>query len=79
VSAYADTRRNETGYTEDGDEIILQLLTASSVALGPEFVRASIRFIGWAQSAGAAAHTPLENLFYLLSLLLLRCASSDQK
>jgi len=77
LNAYAHPERRQNGQTETGDELALQNLTEISVALGPEFVRAAIRFVLWAQSAGGAAHDPIENLFYLLSLLVLRCASPD--
>ena len=77
LNAYADPERCQSGQTERGDELALQNLTEISVALGPKFVRAAIRFVLWAQSEGAAAHDPIENLFYLLSLLILRCASPE--
>jgi hypothetical protein len=77
LNAYADPERDQNDQTERGDELALQNLTEISVALGPKFVRAAIRFVLWAQSKGAAGHDPTENLFYLLSLLVLRCASPD--
>jgi hypothetical protein len=77
LNAYAHPERRQNGQIEMGDELALQNLCEISVALGPEFVRAATRFVSWAQSAGAAAHDPIDNLFYLLSLLVLRCASTD--
>ena len=77
LNAYADPERYQDDQTERGDELALQNLTEISVALGVKFVRAAIRFVLWAQSKGAAAHDPTENLFYLLSLLVLRCASPE--
>ena len=77
LNAYADPERYQNGQTERGDELALQNLTEISVALGPKFVRAAICFVMWAQSKGAVTHDPTENLFYLLSLLILRCASPD--
>ena len=74
VNAYTRPERERDGYIEQGDELALQNLTEISVALGPEFVRAAIRLILWAQSEGAATHDPVATLFYLLSLLTLRCA-----
>jgi hypothetical protein len=77
INAYTRPERARDGSIEQGDELALQNLTELSMELGPEFVRASIRFVLWAQSEGAAAHDPMDNLFYLLSLLVLRCASPD--
>jgi hypothetical protein len=77
LNAYAHPERCQNGQIETGDELALQNLCEISVALGPKFVRAAIRFVSWAQSAGAVAHDPIDNLFYLLSLLVLRCASPD--
>jgi hypothetical protein len=77
LNAYAQPERCQNSQIETGDELALQNLCEISVALGPEFVRAAIRLVLWAQSAGAAAQDPIDNLFYLLSLLVLRCASPD--
>jgi len=77
LNAYAQPERFQNGQIESGDELALQNLCEISVALGPEFVRAAIPLVFWAQTAGAAAHDRLENLFYALSLLVLRCASPD--
>jgi hypothetical protein len=77
LNAYAHPERSHNGQIEAGDEVALQNLCEISVALGPEFVRAAIPFVMWVQSAGAVAHDPIDNLFYLLSLLVLRCASPD--
>jgi len=77
INAYTRPERARDGSIEQGDELALHNLTEISVALGPEFVRASIGFVAWAQSAGAAAHDSMDNLFYRLSLLVLRCASPD--
>ncbi|HWH72573.1 MAG TPA: hypothetical protein VNT26_24640, partial [Candidatus Sulfotelmatobacter sp.] len=59
LNVYARPERYDNGQTEAGDELALQHLTQTSVALGPEFVRAAIRFVSWAQSAAAAAHGPI--------------------
>ncbi|MCX6926077.1 MAG: hypothetical protein NT154_23145 [Verrucomicrobia bacterium] len=77
LNAYAHPQHCENDQTETGDELALQNLTEICVALGADFVREAIRFVLWAHSAGAAGHDPVENLFYLLSLLVLRCASPD--
>lgn len=77
LNAYAHPERCQNGQIEAGDELALQNLCETSVALGPEFVRAAIHFVLWAQSAGATANDFIDSLFYLLSLLVLRCASAD--
>jgi hypothetical protein len=75
IHVYADPARYENGQTEEGDEITLQRMTEASIALGPEFVRPTILLVVWARFAGVTAHDPLQDLFYLLSLVVLRCAS----
>ena len=77
LNAHAGQNTDRMGYDEDGVELTLVNLTAISVALGPEFVRAAIRFVLWAKCKRAATHDPMDNLFYLLSLFVLRCASKD--
>jgi hypothetical protein len=77
LNAYARPTTDRMGYDENGDELALLNLAQSSLALGPDYVRASLRFVRWAQSAGPAAHHPVEDLFYRLCLLVLLCVSPD--
>jgi hypothetical protein len=77
LNAYTRPKTDRMGYDEDGDEIALLNLAQISLALGPDYIRASLRFVRWAQSAGPAAHDPVEDLFYRLTVLVLLCASPD--
>jgi hypothetical protein len=77
INAYTRPQKDRMGYDEDGDELALLNLTQISLALGPDYVRASLRFAQWAQSVDPAAHHPVEKLFYSLCLLVLLCASPD--
>ena len=79
INVYADPNRYENGQTEEGDETTLQRLTEASIALGPEFVRAAILLVVWARFAGVTAHDPFQDLFYLLSLVVLRCATGSRE
>jgi hypothetical protein len=77
LNAYARPIDMRSGYDDDGDALALLNLVQIAMALGPDHVRASTRFVQWAQAAGPTAHCLWEDLFYRLCLLLLLCASPD--
>jgi hypothetical protein len=77
LNAYAWPEREGQGITEQGDERRLLVLIQSSTALGPAFVRASLRFVSWAQSQGKDTHDSVSDLFYQFTRLILSAASPD--
>jgi hypothetical protein len=77
LNAYAWPEREGHGITEQGDERRLLVLIQSSLALGPAFVRAAVRFVAWAQAQEKDTHDSVSDLFYLFTRLLLSAASPD--
>jgi hypothetical protein len=77
LNAYAWPEREGQGITEQGDERRLLVLIQSSLALGPAFVRAAVRFVSWAQSEGKDTHEYVSDLFYLFTRLVLSATSPD--
>ena len=77
LNAYAWPEREGQGIIEQGDERRLLVLIQSSLALGPAFVRAAVRFVSWAQSEGKDTHEYVSDLFYLFTRLVLSAASPD--
>ncbi len=77
LNAYARPKEERMGYDDEGDALALLNLAQGAMALGPDHVRASIRFVQWAQAAGPAAHYLWEDMFYRLCLLVLLCAAPD--
>jgi len=77
LNAYAWPERRGHGITDHGDKRRLLVLIQNSLALGPAFVRAAVRFVSWAQLQGKDTHDSVSDLFYLLSRLVLSAASPD--